>query len=790
MKAIVMAGGEGTRLLPLTCDMPKPMATILDKPMLVYTLEHLLSHGIYSAALTLGYLPGVVTDYFEQNPQRGCELSYFVEDVPLGTAGSVKNAASFVDGTFLITSGDALTDIDLTQAAYAHSQSGAMATIVLKRMGNPQGYGVVITASDGTVQRFVEKPGWEDVFSDTVNTGLYILEPDVLELIPKGKKFDFAKDLFPLMMSKGMKIHGHVTDGYWCDVGSIDSYIRVHEDMLRGKVKAAILGHNIGGIWVGDGVRLSSTALIQAPGFIGQGVTIGEGAKIGRYACIGAMSRIGAYASVKRCVLHGGARVGRHARLTGCIVASGSAVGERCSIHEGAVVGQCSELGRDSRVAPHVRIWPEKSVGLGASANDNIVFGGGERMGLVGHAGFVGDLGVDLTPLKLARLFGAVAEHMSGKAVAISADGSAVCDAAQKQAAGMLTLSGADVYTMRGVSRPVMALCAQTLGAQLCLMLRTHKQKLYAELFEPELFLLGKTARKSIEARYFNQGEMLANPACGREIGVGAADSFYLSALLQKTDWSAIRTARTRVALYGGRSVDDMLERVLLACGIGVVRPKSTDSAETVRSMGTDFGVRMSRDGAVSALYTPKGRVLEADECHMLWYYLVFSHFNKNSIKLPSSVLRGVTAIADIFGIAYTYASQEEALGDLSADQRRILFDGFFAVCRLAEHIARTGATMDELAAMISPPHVKVKAVRCDYEDIGRVIGTLYARGDAHAAEGLRLDLGDGCSYICPHESSPTILIRTEANSEEYAQELCDSYADIVRRIAQKKKPS
>ena len=181
MKAIVMAGGEGTRLRPLTCAVPKPMVTILDKPMLEYTLEHLLSHDIYSAALTLGYLPDVVTDHFKQHQPRGIKLSFFIEDVPLGTAGSVKNASSFIDGTFLITSGDALTDIDLTQAAFAHRQSGAKATIVLKRMGNPQGYGVVITDQEGTVKRFVEKPGWEDVFSDTVNTGLYILEPEVLE---------------------------------------------------------------------------------------------------------------------------------------------------------------------------------------------------------------------------------------------------------------------------------------------------------------------------------------------------------------------------------------------------------------------------------------------------------------------------------------------------------------------------------------------------------------------------------------------------------------------------------
>ena len=787
MKAIVMAGGEGTRLRPLTCAVPKPMVPILDKPMLEYTLEHLLNHGITQAALTLGYLPTVVTNYFDEHRPKRMELDYYIEDVPLGTAGSVKNAASFVDGTFLILSGDALTDIDLTQAVSEHKKSGAKATIVLKRMGDPQGYGVVITSKDGTVERFVEKPGWEDVFSDAINTGLYILEPEVLELIPAGKKFDFAKDLFPLMMSKGLAIHGHITEGYWCDVGSIESYIRAHEDLLSGTVKAVIRGHNIGGIWVGDGVKLSGSALMQSPAFVGAGASIGDGARIGRYSCIGAGARVGAYADLKRSVVHGGARVGRHTKLRGCVVASGSAVGERCSVLEGAVVGERSMLGQDSRVAPRVRLWPEKSIGLGASANETIVWGHGERAGMIGRAGFVGDLGVDLTPLKLSRIFGAVGEYLSGKSVALCSDGTDVCGAAAKQAAGIFTLSGVDVCTCSGVPRPVLALTAEELGASLCVSLRTYKQRLYVDIFEPGLFMLSKAARKKIEERYFYQGEQLANPECGKETWMGTAGGFYCSAISKKADWSRISKSGIRVTIGGMREIDNFLERVLLACDAKPIRDAGRDIFEAVREESADFGVRMGKDGIVAALYTPEGRMLKTDECHMLWYYLVFSSFNKESICLPSGVLRGVTALADIFGIRYDFTSEEEALTDLSPDQRRLLSDGFFAVCRLAEHIARTGTNIDELAAVIAPPHVKVKTISCDFEDIGRVIGSVYELGGAYANEGLRLETGEGCGYICPHATRPTILIRTEADTEEFAAELCESYADMVRKIIQKK---
>ncbi|MFA5676453.1 MAG: sugar phosphate nucleotidyltransferase [Christensenellales bacterium] len=781
MKAIVMAGGGGKRLRPLTCTVPKPMVKILDRPMLEYTLEHLFAHGINYAAMTLGFLPSVITDYFERHKINGMHISYYIEDSPLGTAGGVKNAASFIDGTFLVISGDALTDIDLTKMKNEHKQSGAKATIALKRMGNPRGYGVVITGGDGNVERFVEKPGWEDVFSDKINTGIYMLEPEVLDLIPDKRSFDFAKDLFPLMLGEGMAIYGHVTDGYWCDVGSVESYIRVHEDMLRGMVNANISGRNISGIWVGDNVRLSDTAFIQPPGFIGAGASIGDGARIGRYSCIGANAHVGAYSSLSHCVLHEGARVGRHARLSGCVVAVGGAVGERCSVREEAVVGERCRLGQGSRVSPRVRIWPDKSIGFGARANENIMYGYGERSGFFGSDGFAGDLGVDLTPLRLSRLFGAVAEYMSGKTAAVSAEASAVCEAAGKLAAGMLTLSGADVFTFRGAQRPVLALCAHSLGAGLCVTLRTHRNRLYADVFEPDIFMLSKAARGKIEEKYFNLGETLANRDCGAETSAGAAENFYINAVAEKIDWSAAKRAGTRVAVYGRRGADDLLARTLLSCGIGAARLSGGKYEPEA-----DFGVRLNRNGTVNSLFTPKGRVLSADECRIVWYYLIFSGYNKNSIKLQSGVLRGITAMADIFGISYGFASAEESLKELSLDQRRLLFDGIFAVCRLAEHIARTGASLDEIADMISPPHVRVKAVRCGFENIGRVISEMYAKGGAHASEGLRINLDKGSGYICPHSTRPSILIRTEADTEEFAEELCAEYTDMVKKIIEK----
>ena len=783
MKAIVMAGGEGTRLRPLTCAVPKPMVTLLDKPMLEFTTEHLLHHGISEMALTLGYLPSVITDWFESQRPPNVHVEYFIEDVPLGTAGSVKNAASFIDGTFIVISGDALTDIDLTAAVQAHKAGRAKATIVLKRMGNPLEYGVVIASDDGGVERFVEKPGWEDVFSDTINTGIYVLEPEVLDLIPEGTSFDFAKNLFPLMMSKGLPIYGHVADGYWCDVGNIETYIRAHEDILKGAVKASVPGRNAGGIWVGDGAVISNSALIQSPGFIGAGAFIGDGAKIGRYSCVGACTRVGAYANLKRCVLHAGAHIGRHVKLSGCVVAADSSVGERCSVYEGAVVGERCLLSGESRVSPRVRIWPEKQISAGAVVGENVVWGYGERTGFIGRSGFVGDVGVDLTPLRLAKVFGAVAEYMSGKRVAVCADDSALCGAALKQAAGMMTMSGVDVMAMTGVQRPVCAMMAQTLEAKLCVMLHTHKQKLYVDLFEPELFMLSKQARKKIEGKYFAQGERLTNLETGKQTWVDLADSFYLSAMVQKIDWSAVKKAALKVVVAGGRDADTLAAKALEACGVRVSRFQGESIGGAVQNEGAAFGVRMAKNGRIGVLHLPDGRILGLDECRTFAYYLVMNSLSSSEISLPSGVTRGVVTIADIMGFTYSFTSEEEAAASLAVDARRVLFDGVFMLCRLAEHLSRTGLSANEIAAMIEPPHIKVKAVGCDWEDIGRVIGGIYAQGNATASEGLRLDVAGGYGYICPHATRPTILIRTEGDTEEFAAELCEKYTDMVRRI-------
>src|SRR6266576_2463771 len=270
MKAVVMAGGEGTRLRPLTSNQPKPMVPIVGKPCMEHIIELLRRHGFEDVIVTVAFLPQAIRSYFGGGETLGVDIGYWVEESPLGTAGSVKRAAGRLDDTFLVISGDALCDVDLTQLVEAHREKGASVTIGLKSVENPLEFGIVVTDEDGRVERFLEKPSWGQVFSDTINTGIYVLEPEVLKHVPTDRPYDFSKELFPLLLEMGRPIYGYVCEGYWQDIGNLDQYRQANFDALDEKVRLNVPGIKIrGDVWIGEGVESGVVEGVGGPAFSG-----------------------------------------------------------------------------------------------------------------------------------------------------------------------------------------------------------------------------------------------------------------------------------------------------------------------------------------------------------------------------------------------------------------------------------------------------------------------------------------------------------------------------------------
>ncbi len=282
MKGVIMAGGFGTRLRPLTNNLPKPMVPVANKPMMEYTVELLKKEGIEDIISLLFFHPEVIENYFGDGTDFGVKMSYIGAADDLGTAGSVKNAIDSLNETFLVTSGDVMEDFALSSAIDFHKDRKALATMVLTRVENPLPFGIVLTDKEGKITRFLEKPGWGEVFSDTINTGIYILEPEVLNSIPSNTEFDFGKDLFPLLLQDKKPLYGYVADGYWRDVGNLREYLQVNLDILQGKIRVNIPGEKVmeKAVWVGKDSRVDFTANLRDPLVIGKSCRIGNGAKI------------------------------------------------------------------------------------------------------------------------------------------------------------------------------------------------------------------------------------------------------------------------------------------------------------------------------------------------------------------------------------------------------------------------------------------------------------------------------------------------------------------------------
>src|SRR6478736_4462872 len=363
IKAVVMAGGEGTRLRPLTSNQPKPMVPIVGKPCIEHIIDLLRRHGFDDVIVTVAFLPQAIRSYFGDGESLGVNIEYSVEESPAGTAGSVGLASDKLDETFLVISGDALCDFDLTRLVEFHKERGAAVTIGLKSVENPLEFGVVVTDDDGRIERFLEKPSWGQVFSDTINTGVYVLEPECLRHVPTDRPYDFSKELFPLLLEMGRPLYGLVMDGYWQDIGNLDQYRQANFDALDERVVLGIPGIRVSGnVWLGEGVELDDLDQVEGPALISNYCRIAPDAQVGAYSVLSASVTLLERARTTRSVVDAATHIGRSARIEGAVVGRACDIRAHAHVQEGAAIGDEVTLGAQSAVLPGVRIYPYKEV--------------------------------------------------------------------------------------------------------------------------------------------------------------------------------------------------------------------------------------------------------------------------------------------------------------------------------------------------------------------------------------------------------------------------------------------
>jgi mannose-1-phosphate guanylyltransferase/phosphomannomutase len=325
-KAVIMAGGFGTRLRPLTMNVPKPMVPILNTPMMEHIVNLLKKHSITDIVSVLYFQPETITNYFENGAKFGVDMKYEMAKADYGTAGAVKNAEQHLKEPFIIISGDVLTDFDLTKAIEFHKEKKSLATILLTRVPNPLQFGIVMTNEDGLITRFLEKPSWCQVFSDTINTGIYILEPEVLDLIPQKTEFDFSKDLYPVILRKKLPLYGYIAEGYWRDIGNLNEYQQGQFDAVAEKVKLEVKGKKKDNVAIGNNAKIAPTAKFYGNVIVGDNTVIEDYVEI-TDSVISENVSIGTGSKIKRCTIWNDVKIGDFVELFDDVICSHCKVG-------------------------------------------------------------------------------------------------------------------------------------------------------------------------------------------------------------------------------------------------------------------------------------------------------------------------------------------------------------------------------------------------------------------------------------------------------------------------------
>jgi mannose-1-phosphate guanylyltransferase len=363
VQALILVGGEGTRLRPLTSTVPKPVVPLVDRPFLAYMLEWLASHGVQEVVLSCGFMADGVRNVLGDGASHGVNLSYVEEERPLGTGGAIKHAEPLLAERFFVLNGDVLTDIDLSAQLAQHDRTGARATLALIGVEDPSAYGLVRIDGERAVTDFLEKPSPDQIDTNLISAGAYVLERSVLELMPPEGPCSIEREVFPSLIGAGL--FGFPADGYWLDIGTPERYLQATFDILDGAVSTKV-GDRMGEGFRAVGPDVEAQGRIVPPALVERGARVAPGAIVGPLAVLGDHVEVGEGTRIERSVVLAGAQVGAHCTLSGCVVAAGVRIGDHCTLADGVVLGEGVTLGADNILARGARVFPNVNIPDGA----------------------------------------------------------------------------------------------------------------------------------------------------------------------------------------------------------------------------------------------------------------------------------------------------------------------------------------------------------------------------------------------------------------------------------------
>ncbi|MCU0427206.1 MAG: sugar phosphate nucleotidyltransferase [Candidatus Kapabacteria bacterium] len=827
-KAVIMAGGFGTRLRPITMNLPKPMVPMMNVPMMEHIVNLLKKNNITDIVSLLYFQPEKITSYFGTGSNFGISMKYMQAMADYGTAGAVRYAQEHLTDRFIVISGDVLTDFDLGAAIKFHEEKKAKATIVLTQAANPLAFGIVMTDKDGKINRFLEKPSWGEVFSDTINTGIYILEPDVLDLIPYQKDFDFSKDLFPLMLQQGLPLYGYTATGYWQDVGNLDQYQQAQSDAITGKVKVEIKGEKRGGSYVAASAVIHETAKLSGTVIIGENVVVGPRAEITN-SSLGDGCHVGYGAKIDNSVVWERTRIGDYASLANDVVTNDVTIGDYVTIGESVFISDGCRIGDYAKLASNIKLWPQKEVESRAILTRSLVQEEKWMRDLFTDARVTGASNIEMNP-EFGAKFGAALGNSLGsdKTVIGSRDANEVCRMVKRAMAAGLMSVGTHVIDLQTTPLP---LTRQALREGKAVAGFHVRQSPYYPK-QVDIILLNADGRdmqtgalKKIERLFFGEDIKRVDP---EQIGglifpertVEAYNAAYTGAIDVKkiaerqfsivVDYAYGMTSAifprllgelqcqvvglngyidSRRAIRGdeqSKSAREQMSQVMISLKyeIGFIIDPGVEKISVVDASGNWYDKRLLPIVAKLFMETNKDRTP---------YKIAVSVVASSEIEEAAKAYNNVTVVR----IPNSHSAMMEATRDKDilflGDMRgRLIFtefffasDSMFAIGKILDMLAKTGKTIAEVEKELPKRYQSNRQAPCPWEKKGLIMrrSMEYSEGKKRELiDGVKIFDGDVSVLFLPDKERGIFHVTAEAADKATAQAAADAHIKLVEQ--------
>jgi mannose-1-phosphate guanylyltransferase/phosphomannomutase len=821
-----MAGGFGTRIQPLTGSIPKPMIPLFNRPIMLHIVELLKKYDITELVMLLYHQPFYIKNFFRDGSDFGVKITYVTPLQDLGTAGAVKAAEKYLDERFLVISGDLLTDFNLKKIIDFHQDNKAKATITLTSVKDPLQFGVVITDKAKHITQFLEKPGWGEVISDTINTGIYVLEPEILKYIPAGENFDFSQDLFPLMLKKKDALFGVTAKGYWRDIGNTDSYREAYHDIFKGRVNLKIdeLKQDFVGkdLRIGADVKLMNAAGLEGTVVIGDNSQVLGDVRI-KDSVIGRNCTIEPGVRLNRCIIWDNSYVKKGAKITDSVICSNVRVGQGAVLEEGVIVADGTSIGDEAVIRTDVKIWPKKTIEAGSIVTSNMIWGEKWKKALFEGAIIKGLSNVELTPEFVAKLGCAYGTSLpKGSFVLGGRDSSPSSRMLKRCFVGGLLSAGINVRDMKMTSLPLLRYKLKTFGEVGGVHFRQAQDDpalLEIVFLDGDGLDFSSNMSKNVERIFFKENFRRAHhtePGVITEINnVG---DFYREGFLRAIDREILKKAACTVVIdFCFSPASQILPQLLNELGFSVIalnayvdegrgiQVKAKDESLTqlatiVSSLKAQAGFWLHPTGEAITLVDETGRIHSGVELLSLTVALLLKSGQKGTIAVP---VQAPSTIEQMAGQKRCQVirtkSSDRAMLEASTSSEIVLtgttdgrfafprfqaaFDGMFAIAKLMELAAVCATPLSQGLSAVPARSYLITSLPCAWEMKGGIMRRMSEDSLAKEAtfiDGIKVQFGDDWVLVLPDQYLPTVHIVAEAKDNKTAQKLLTEYQNKI----------